>query len=185
LAACAAALIAFGGGAKAATASFIASGFWEDQFHDIIPLLASITVDIPTGLISDASFKLNSAGFGFTTFTDIIGQAPLGATYALAVQTPVFNAGFDSGSCTAGNGCHDQLNVLLSANPTLWALQQGGFVVSGSAALRDANLVVNLIPGTVFSPAAVPLPAALPLFASGVALIGLLGWRKKRKALRS
>ena len=30
---------------------------------------------------------------------------------------------------------------------------------------------------------AVPLPTALPLFASGVALLGFLGWRRKRKAI--
>jgi hypothetical protein len=28
---------------------------------------------------------------------------------------------------------------------------------------------------------AVPLPAALPLFGSGLALIGFVGWRRKRK----
>jgi len=27
-----------------------------------------------------------------------------------------------------------------------------------------------------------PLPAALPLFASGIGALGLLGWRRKRKA---
>jgi hypothetical protein len=27
-----------------------------------------------------------------------------------------------------------------------------------------------------------PLPAALPLFATGIGAIGLLGWRRKRKA---
>jgi hypothetical protein len=27
-----------------------------------------------------------------------------------------------------------------------------------------------------------PLPAALPLFATGLGALGLLGWRKKRKA---
>lgn len=32
-----------------------------------------------------------------------------------------------------------------------------------------------------FSPVATPLPAALPLFASGLGAMGLLGWRKKRK----
>jgi hypothetical protein len=28
----------------------------------------------------------------------------------------------------------------------------------------------------------VPLPAALPLFATGIGGLGLLGWRRKRKA---
>jgi hypothetical protein len=32
------------------------------------------------------------------------------------------------------------------------------------------------------SPSAVPLPAALPLFATGLAGLGLLGWRRKKAA---
>jgi hypothetical protein len=32
------------------------------------------------------------------------------------------------------------------------------------------------------TPSAVPLPAALPLFATGLGALGLLGWRRKRKA---
>jgi hypothetical protein len=32
------------------------------------------------------------------------------------------------------------------------------------------------------SPAVTPLPAALPLFATGLGVMGLLGWRRKRKA---
>ena len=35
------------------------------------------------------------------------------------------------------------------------------------------------VPGV---PSAIPLPGALPLFATGVVGLGLLGWRKKRKA---
>jgi PEP-CTERM motif len=30
--------------------------------------------------------------------------------------------------------------------------------------------------------APVPLPAALPLFATGLGVLGLLGWRRKRRA---
>jgi hypothetical protein len=30
-----------------------------------------------------------------------------------------------------------------------------------------------------------PLPGALPLFATGLGALGLLGWRRKRKALAS
>jgi hypothetical protein len=39
-------------------------------------------------------------------------------------------------------------------------------------------------PSYVFTPPpGVPLPAAFPLFATGLGMMGLLGWRRKRKAL--
>jgi type VI protein secretion system component Hcp len=38
---------------------------------------------------------------------------------------------------------------------------------------------------TVTPTGATPLPAALPLFASGLGALGLLGWRRKRKARAS
>jgi hypothetical protein len=43
----------------------------------------------------------------------------------------------------------------------------------------DQSFTVQIV-GTVSS---VPLPAALPLFATGLAGLGLLGWRRKRKAI--
>ena len=53
----------------------------------------------------------------------------------------------------------------------------------------DQHLLVNnfAVNGDVFAaaapaPGATPLPAALPLFASGLGALGLLGWRRKRKA---
>ncbi len=39
----------------------------------------------------------------------------------------------------------------------------------------------NLGPNLLFTVASTPLPAALPLFASGLGALGLLGWRRKRK----
>ena len=35
--------------------------------------------------------------------------------------------------------------------------------------------------GTLSAPSATPLPATLPLFATGLGALGLLGWRRKRK----
>jgi hypothetical protein len=35
---------------------------------------------------------------------------------------------------------------------------------------------------TINAPVNTPLPAALPLFATGLGGLGLLGWRRKRKA---
>jgi hypothetical protein len=53
------------------------------------------------------------------------------------------------------------------------ALFAGGQTVS---AAQSGNTLI----GTAVT--ATPLPAALPLFATGLAMTGLLGWRKKRKA---
>lgn len=52
-------------------------------------------------------------------------------------------------------------------------------IVNGDTSLQAIaldNLNVQLS-----APNAVPLPAALPLFATGVGALGLLGWRRKRK----
>jgi hypothetical protein len=51
-----------------------------------------------------------------------------------------------------------------------------GPTTSGYFDQRATQLVLN------DTPAAVPLPAALPLFATGLGALGLLGWRRKRKA---
>jgi hypothetical protein len=37
-------------------------------------------------------------------------------------------------------------------------------------------------PNATFTAVVTPLPAALPLFATGIGALGLLGWRRKRKA---
>ena len=44
-----------------------------------------------------------------------------------------------------------------------------------------SQIVVTFVGGT----SATPLPAALPLFATGLGAMGLLGWRRKRKAQAS
>lgn len=44
---------------------------------------------------------------------------------------------------------------------------------SGTNAFEYANMTVS----------AVPLPAALPLYGAGLAVLGFLGWRKRRKAV--
>jgi hypothetical protein len=60
--------------------------------------------------------------------------------------------------------------------PTATTLAQGGgpFHIW----LSDASQAT----GAVNSLSAAPLPAALPLFATGLGALGLLGWRRKRKA---
>ena len=47
--------------------------------------------------------------------------------------------------------------------------------------ITGANGQVSTVSNFI-SPSPVPLPAALPLFATGLGAMGLFGWRKKRKA---
>jgi hypothetical protein len=60
----------------------------------------------------------------------------------------------DAGPCGIDNNLIANLTV---ADPTVWQLESGSLTPT-------------------------PLPAALPLFATGVGGLGLLGWRRKRKA---
>jgi hypothetical protein len=52
----------------------------------------------------------------------------------------------------------------------------GGVAWSGSENFTGLTLVYD------YTPAATPLPAALPLFATGIGALGLLGLRRKRKS---
>ena len=67
----------------------------------------------------------------------------------------------------------------------LWTIDKttGATTVIGST--PDLTGPFGEIKGLSFSPAAVPLPAAFPLFATALAGMGLLGWRRKRKAAAS
>ena len=50
------------------------------------------------------------------------------------------------------------------------------------AALGQTKSTGDLLSQDIVSTSTVPLPGALPLFASGLAGLGLLGWRRKRAA---
>jgi hypothetical protein len=72
-------------------------------------------------------------------------------------------------------------SLLASGSPTVSLTLQGpglgvlGTTTFNAAALDFSTITINTI-GT-----ATPLPAALPLFATGLGALGLLGWRRKRK----
>jgi len=57
-------------------------------------------------------------------------------------------------------------------------------ITSGNVALAPGQLGpgVTVMDDFIFGePSNTPLPAALPLFATGLGVLGLLGWRRKRK----
>ena len=80
-------------------------------------------------------------------------------------------AGYDLGhplsdSATYGGATFASLGVTPGSYTWTW----GSHAYAGSFTLDIVN------------PVATPLPATLPLFAGGLGALGLLGWRRKRKA---
>jgi hypothetical protein len=78
-------------------------------------------------------------------------------------------------------------NTLSSSNP--------GSTVQSAEAFLDPRIYTNIpgltleisqgldnVVGSAATPAGTPLPAALPLFATGLGAFGLLGWRRKKKS---
>jgi len=79
------------------------------------------------------------------------------------------SAGWSWTSSTTGTGVSGEY----------WLNNYAGGVVPN---VGDINFIPSPYEMRVFaSTSAVPLPAALPLFASGLGALGFLGWRRKRK----
>jgi hypothetical protein len=83
----------------------------------------------------------------------------------------------DNSSFTITSGFVTGLNTLrLIVNDT-------GEGISGNLNPNSAPTSATLIGSVTFDAVStVPLPGALPLFATGLGALGLLGWRRKRKA---
>ncbi len=93
--------------------------------------------------------------------TDIIVSNLVGTSYTAAgVIIANLGVGNGTGIFTYSGAAFNSFSFFHEQNPT-----NIGFVIS--------NLKVELAP--------VPVPAALPLLAGGLGLMGLLGWRRKRK----
>ena len=127
------------------------------------PFLGFATIDIGTSLSETVCTR--STECSSSMFNGI-----LSLTLNPGVVTPVHfeleadgNAQF-SGSASA------------SADPYI-------FIAPSNPNAGDYGIVVSSNVGN--EPLVTPLPAALPLFATGLGALGLLGWRRKRSTLRA
>ena len=116
--------------------------------------------------------------------TTLPGVPPVG----VATTTPSFT-GFPSG-VTFGSYDHTFDMTLASSYNPAFVTAEGGVsnafdaLLAGLAA-DEAYLNIhtsNFPGGEILGFLVVPLPGTLPLFASGLVGLGLLGWRRKRKA---
>jgi hypothetical protein len=147
--------------AKAATVIF--SGSVATEVEDLV--VDGITYNVTFAKASSAGFTTfngNSAG-AQTAVNEL--DAALNATTAVFVSS-------------AGFGSIDQFIVQDNG--------LGNGIATGSEQAvgnwQNLGVVANDLSEAVFTPVITPLPATLPLFATGLGALGLLGWRRKRKA---
>lgn len=154
--------------------NFNLSGTFTDPYQDNWSLTGSMVVDDTTDAVADASLKLVGR-----PWTNIISQGVSGSYYDISIQTSVPNM-----SCSPNN-CFDTLTLVLSEPISTLIADGGGSIASGYADLYDAGFAISLEAGTgslIDPPSPTPLPASLPLLATGLGVMGLLGWRRRRKA---
>jgi len=156
------------------------------------PGIGTATITFDTVLFNVRVQAEYSGLLGNTTAAHIhCCTAAAGAgTAGVATQTPFF-VGFPLGG-TAGT--YDHLYTQVTTFTDFWnapfVTANGGLTgaFTGLLAGLDAgkayfNVHSSAFPGGEIRGflAPVPLPAALPLFTTGLGLLGLLGWRRKRQ----
>jgi hypothetical protein len=133
------------------------SGFFQNLVGTTTVTVATVGTDtLPTGRVFVVQTS-QVAGFEDTSLPEVIMDTSNSAfaTYALGAIGPTSGASaFNVGPFATGSGKTFTLSAM------------GDTTFSATTGVS-----------------AVPLPAALPLFASGLGALGLLGWRRKRKAL--
>ncbi len=100
-----------------------------------------------------------------------------------AADTPTLMGGLNANGSSNSSG----LIAIMASGGPLFASAGGVFVANPGGSITDVGLSSTFTPegSTVGNPTATPLPPGLPLFATGLAAVGLLGWRKKRKSRAS
>jgi hypothetical protein len=119
-----------------------------------------------SGLSGPSTFGIGgSTGASSGISGDIVGLSRVDGLYV-----PL---GYVSGNPLSDSATYDNATLAsLGITPGTYVWTWGGTLVPGGGAPDQS---FTIIAGT-------PLPAALPLFATGLGAIGLLGWRRKRKA---
>jgi hypothetical protein len=132
--------------------------------------LNNFTVDRSdiAGVLETITFSFDSGAASGITFGGV------GCVGPCSFEIEAFAPG-GSSLGTMPNGVDPSLISALFGNVPI-----ASFVVSTPGPHNSRGVGINAIVFTAEDAAAVPLPAALPLFATGAGLMGLLGWRRRR-----
>jgi hypothetical protein len=132
-----------------------------------------ITADVLSFSFSDGRntiTKTNATFFSFIVTTDALANINLWAVF-LRLDDPTFGTVVGS----------QRREIISNSSSDTGQIFEVINVAQGLSQI-DRGLIERT-PGTWSSAPVVPLPAALPLFVTGLGALGLLGWRRKRKAL--
>jgi len=137
-------------------------GYFLDQARRADPLVISQSIVTTPGDLYQVSFWL-------TTGLDPLGRDTVDVTFG---GVSIFSEVSDA---TSDNHFVEHSFILLAASGST-DLAFAALNHSGVQSLDDVSV-------TDLGAAPTPIPATLPLFASGAGVFGFLGWRRKRKAV--
>jgi hypothetical protein len=142
------------------------------QFNPSLGTLTSVDFSLNSVLGGGFAFGSSTAQITAVTFTGFI--MPFGNSPGPYNFTDV--SGLQSLLTTANYTGSGNIGVFVSLFNFFAAPGSAPATWTGDGPGQGLTLVYD------YTPAATPLPAALPLFATGLGALGLLGWRRKRKA---
>ncbi len=140
-------------------------------------------IDLNTGTILSTQSQPDVVGMAYANGQIWISNWSAQQVGTWDPNTGIFTSAFNTPS-NAGGIAFDPVAQIM------WVGLQGGFVVpynlSGvalNAGFQPFGAINDTIDGLAFlgEANATPLPGALPLFGTGLGMMGLLGWRRKRK----
>jgi hypothetical protein len=118
-------------------------------------------ISVPVGNFNNSPYQVDPAGLAFT----------------VNGSNQAFDIYYWYGGGETGFSCKGPGGLITGGGPNALCMVGPG-LLGGDGAYDP---LVELTSFTVTPVSATPLPAALPLFASGLGALGLLGWRRKRK----
>jgi hypothetical protein len=128
------------------------------------------------GSTVSTGWSLSSSGGAF--HLDVLGT-PIGPSHLIIGPPGAGGVYTNANGSIAGNGPH---NPFLDQTATFTIDIPG---LTTASLVTGATFSFGTTPGVNVTgvPSAVPLPAALPLFAGGLGALGLLGWHRRRKSV--